>query len=54
METIRVSAAKYQDKENCLMAAAQELAEEFELQEWEVAAEWEDDERNVIVLTVLA
>lgn len=47
----RRNAADYADHDDCLTAAAEEFAEENGLEYWEVTAAWEDDQRDVIVIT---
>lgn len=50
--TVRVAANRYVDDGDCLDAAAAEYADEHELSEWQIDAEWADDQRDEIVLTV--
>lgn len=51
--TIRVEASKYADENDCLMAAAADVARERGLEGWVLDPRWEDeDERDVILLDV--
>jgi hypothetical protein len=51
---ITIAAAKYEDFDDCLAAAAADYARENGLEDWQVAARWEDDQREAITLTVPA
>jgi len=52
MTTIEISSKVYEDLDDCLSAAAEDYASDHGLESWQVTAEWQDDEREVIVLTV--
>lgn len=45
---IQVNAKDFADYDDCLQAAADEYADTFELEAWEVTASWEDDNRDII------
>lgn len=51
--TIKVSAAKYTDHDNCLTAAATDyVAAHPEANGYDMSPRWEDDQRDVILLDV--
>jgi hypothetical protein len=50
--TLRIAAKKYQDFDDCLTAAAEDVAEERGLQGWDLNARWEDEQRDVILIDV--
>ena len=50
--TVHIDATRYQDEDDCLMAAATDYAAEHDLAGWDLAPRWLDDQREVIVLTV--
>lgn len=50
--TIRIPAARYEDYDDCLTAAANDVAEERGLQGWDLSPRWEDDERDTILIDV--
>lgn len=53
--TIRVKAAQYTGHDDCLSAAAADYVDEHpDLDGYDLDARWEDDERDVILLTVPA
>lgn len=53
MKTIELDAKKYEDFDDCLAAAAEEYVSEHpEAKGWDLDARWEDDNREVILLTV--
>jgi hypothetical protein len=49
---ITVDAAQYQDSDDCLAAAAADMAAERGLEGWDLAPRWADSERTRIELTV--
>ena len=51
---VKIAAAKYEDQDDCLQAAADDYAEAHGLQGWDLAPKYEDEQREVIVLTVPA
>ena len=52
--TLRIPASKYESFDDCLSAAADDVAEERGLQGWELNARWEDDQRDIILIDVPA
>ena len=55
MTTIRISAARYEDEDDCLQAAAAEaLRERPCLQGWDLCARWESEQRDTILLDIPA
>lgn len=50
--TIRIPAARYEDCDDCLTAAANDVAEERGLKGWDLSPRWEDDERDTILVDV--
>ena len=52
--TIRVAAARYEDEDDCLSAAAAQIARERGLAGYDFDARWEDDERDAILLDIPA
>lgn len=52
--TIRVAAARYEDEDDCLSAAAETVARERDLTGYDLDARWEDDERDAILLDIPA
>lgn len=50
--TIKIDAAQYIDEDDCLTAAADDYAREHSLEGWDLDPRWEDDQRDVILLTV--
>ena len=51
---VRISAARYVDYDDCLAAAADDYAAANDLEGWDLAPRWEDEQRDTIVLTVPA
>lgn len=51
---VRIDAKQYEDHDDCLTAAANDYAEAHDLVGWDLAPRWEDNQRDVIVLTVPA
>jgi hypothetical protein len=49
---IILAAAAYEAHDDCLTAAAEDVAAEHGLEVWEVDAEWADDERQQIIATI--
>lgn len=49
---IKIAAAKYEDYDDCLQAAADDYAEAHDLAGWDLDPKWEDEQRNTIILTV--
>lgn len=54
MTTIRIAASRYEDAEDCLSAAAADVASARDLAGYEFGARWEDDERDTILLDIPA
>lgn len=54
MTTVRISAKRYTDSDDCLADAAADYAREHGLDGWDLDARWEDDQRDAILLTVPA
>ena len=52
--TIRVDAARYEDEDDCLVAAAETVARERDLMGWDLDPRWEDDQREIILLDIPA
>lgn len=52
--TITVDAQQYEDYDDCLAAAATDVADERDLHGWDLSARWADDDRNQIALDVPA
>jgi hypothetical protein len=50
--TIRVEAKLYEDCDDCLIAAADDVAEERGLVGYDLNPRWEDNERDVILIDV--
>lgn len=50
--TIRIAAARYEDADDCLGAAADEIARERGLTGYDLSPRWEDDEREAILLDI--
>lgn len=55
MSTIKIAAKKYEDADDCLTAAAEDVARERGLEPWQVTARWEmaDDGRDTLRETIL-
>lgn len=51
-KVISVKAKQYEDYDDSLQAAADEVAERLGLQGWDLDARWADDDRDSILLTV--
>lgn len=51
-KTIKIDAAQYADEGDCLTAAAQDYARDNDLDDWDLDACWEDEQRDTILLTV--
>lgn len=49
---VKIAAAKYEDQDDCLQAAADDYAKAHGLEGWDLDPKWEDNQRDVIVLTV--
>jgi transcriptional regulator with XRE-family HTH domain len=50
---IRVSSKRYEDYDDCLTAAAEDyIASHPKLEGWDLDPRWEDEDRDVILLTV--
>lgn len=52
--TLRIDAAKYADEDDCLAAAAADVAQERGLEGWQLDARWENNQRDVILIDVPA
>lgn len=51
--TIRKMTRDYEDYDDCLLAAAMDVASDLGVEEWRVEAEWEDEyDRSVILVVV--
>lgn len=55
METIRIAAKKFENRDDSLTAAAESIAAERGLETWQVSARWELDEegRDTLRETIL-
>lgn len=51
---VTVPAKRYEDEDDCLAAAAANVAQERGLERWQCEARWADDDRDEIVVTVPA
>jgi hypothetical protein len=51
-KTIRINAAQYADHDDCLTAAANDVADALEIGGYDMAPRWEDDARENILLDV--
>lgn len=49
---IFVATKRYEDEDDCLAAAARDVAAERGIETWQVSADWQDNERDVIEITV--
>lgn len=49
---IEIRASLVQDWDDCLTAAAEMVAEREGVEEWQVSAQWTDDDRETITVTV--
>ena len=52
MTTVRVLAARYEDEDDCLSAAARDYAAEHDLAGWDLSPRWDSDQREAILLSV--
>lgn len=52
MTTIRIPASRYEDHDDCLTAAADDVARERNLFGWRLGARWEDDQRDAILVDI--
>lgn len=52
MQTVRLDAKKFADHDNDLAAAEQHYASKHGLEGWDLSPRYEDDQREVILLTV--
>jgi hypothetical protein len=53
MRTIEINARAYEDCDDCLTAAAQDVADDLGLETWQVTAEWDDEiERDWIIVHI--
>lgn len=52
--TIRIPATQYVDADDCLAAAAADVAAERGLEGWDLSPRWADEQRDVILLDVPA
>lgn len=50
MTTIMVDARRYEDQDDCLAAAAHDVATQYDVAGWDLAPRWADDSRARIVL----
>ncbi len=50
--TIALSASQYSSEDNCLGAAAHDIATARGLEGWDLSARWEDNERKYILVDV--
>lgn len=53
-ETIEIEASQYQDEDDCLSAAASDIAAERGLEGYDLSPRWADDQRDVILVDVPA
>lgn len=49
---VKIAAAQYEDQDDCLQAAANDYAQAHGLHGWDLDPQWEDEQRDNIVLTV--
>lgn len=49
---VKIAAAEYEDQDDSLQAAADDYAAAHDLAGWDLAPKWEDEQREVIILTV--
>ena len=52
--TLRIDAKRYQDEDDCLTAAANDVARERGLDGYDLDPRWEDGEREIILVDVPA
>lgn len=50
--TLRIDARRYEDHDDCLAAAAADVARERGLEGWDLSPRWEDEQRNAILVDV--
>ena len=51
--TIEISAKRYEDEDDCLLAAADDyISEHPEAEGYDLSPRWQDEERDVILLDV--
>lgn len=50
--TIRVPAARYEDYDDCLTAAAHDAADEYGIHGYDMDPRWADDDRDEILLDI--
>jgi hypothetical protein len=50
--TITLNSKSYEDHDDCLAAAASDVASEYGLPAWRVDADWGDEDRETIVVTL--
>lgn len=53
-KTIEIDAKRYEDSDTCLTDCAADVARERGLESWQIEAEWADDNRETIVVTIPA
>lgn len=49
--SVTLDARLYEDAEDCLAMARQDVAQELAVEHWELEVRWADDSRNEIVVT---
>lgn len=49
---VKIAAAKYEDQDDSLQAAADDYAAAHDQAGWDLDPKWEDEQREVIILTV--
>lgn len=49
---IRKPASKYEDHDDCLTAASEDVAREMGLETWQCTARWADEQRDEIVIVI--
>ena len=52
--TLRIDAKRYEDADDCLAAAAADVAAERGLQGWDLSPRWEDEQRETILVDIPA
>ena len=50
--TMALDARHYEDEDDCLTAAADEVRADLGLQGWDLGERWGDDDRTIVVLTI--
>lgn len=52
--TLRIDATRYEDHDDCLSAAAADVAQARGLAGWDLSPRWEDDQRETILINIPA